>query len=184
MAAEGASTSSSEEPSTFWGAILRLLHPIPLTVLLILVGVTLLVAASVLDLDRGQVLSQMARREFARGLITYLFAVTTICVSVVLVLGALLKGIDPEAFDRGKEVLGLLLGVFGTIVGFYFGSEVAGGAQPLVLSEPVLSASSVEAGTPVTLTALVNGGTPPYRYAVGEGPAGSLEYEAVVRPEA
>ena len=27
-----------------------------------------------------------------------------------------------ERFDRGKEVLSLLIGIFGTIIGFYFGS--------------------------------------------------------------
>ena len=112
-----------QDKPTLTDAVVKLLHPIPLTVMLILLGVTLLIAASVLGLDNGQVLPSMASHQFARGLITYLFAVTTIGTSVVLVMGALMKEIDEQAFQRGKEVLGLLLGVFGTIVGFYFGSE-------------------------------------------------------------
>ena len=30
----------------------------------------------------------------------------------------------------GKDVLAVLIGVFGTILGFYFGSEIASGHQP------------------------------------------------------
>ena len=184
--ADNGPLDSNERQKTIPDAIVALLHPIPLTVMVILIGVTLLLAANVLGWDKGPVLSSMGGHEFARGLITYLFAVTTIGTSVVLVLAALLKDVDKEAFARGKEVLGLMLGVFGTIVGFYFGSEAHAApvlTEELGLGEPILSTPVAASGTTVTITAVVRGGTPPYLYAIGTGPAEELVYDNRVRPD-
>jgi Mn2+/Fe2+ NRAMP family transporter len=62
--------------------------------------------------------------EYARGLITLLFSVGTIVIALILTLSAIfLTGTDvKERFDRAKEILTILIGIFGTIVGFYFGS--------------------------------------------------------------
>jgi hypothetical protein len=155
---------------TWSGAFVDLLHPIPLTILIILNSVLALIAANVLDWDRGTVLSKMADHEYARGLITYLFAVTTIGTAVVLVMAALTgKMVHDEAYQRGKEILALLLGVFGTIVGFYFGSEahaIKAGEGPLNLTQPLLSATTGMSGTTVRVTAYASGGDKPYAYEV------------------
>lgn len=166
-------------------AVVRLLHPITMTVMILLIGVTLLVAANVIGWDRGRVLTHMGGREFARGLITYLFAVTTIGTSVVLVLAALMGEIGDRAYQRGKEILALLLGIFGTIVGFYFGAEArppgnngnsaAPAAATLSVSPPLLGETRVAAGGSVNLTALVSGGTPPYRFSAGVFPGPRAE---------
>jgi hypothetical protein len=67
---------------------------------------------------------KLAKTENARGLITYILAVGTIAIAVVLVVGALLGGDeDKDSFSRGKEILTMLIGIFGTILGFYYGSE-------------------------------------------------------------
>jgi hypothetical protein len=163
-----------EEPlyppaATLKEAAIRLLHPIPLTIFTLLVGVTLLIAANVIGWDSGGVLTRMSTLEFARGLITYLFAVTTIGTAVVLVMAALMREISDQSYQRGKEILALLLGVFGTIVGFYFGSE-AGAARSVVeftVKQPLVTPSTVAAGGTVRLIALVSGGAVPYRYGVG-----------------
>ncbi len=62
--------------------------------------------------------------DYARGMITLLFTVGTVIIALLLTLSAIfLTGADAkERFDRGKEVLSLLIGIFGTIIGFYFGS--------------------------------------------------------------
>ena len=166
------------DPKTVPEAFVRLLHPITLTVMVILFGVTALIAAAVLGFDSGRVLPNMASHDFARGLITYLFAVTTICTSVVLVLAALMKEIDEKAFGRGKEVLGLLLGVFGTIVGFYFGSEAGQAERPAMLrvTEAIVVEEEVSSGDTITVITAARGGTPPYRFAAGTGSAADLEY--------
>lgn len=164
---------------TFLGAVVKLMDPIPLTVLLILISVLALIGASVLGQDSGQVLAKMADHEFARGLITYLFAVTTIGTSVVLVLAALTGKQNEDAYTRGKEILALMLGVFGTIVGFYFGSEAhsSGAADSqLVLSQPLLSESAVASGASVRLTAFVSGGAQPYSYGISVDQSGDIEY--------
>jgi hypothetical protein len=70
--------------------------------------------------------SRLTSVEFSRGLITLLFSVGTIVAAVILVFAAIFQGDANEKaadrFNRAKEVLSLLIGIFGTILGFYFGS--------------------------------------------------------------
>jgi hypothetical protein len=146
-------------------AFLKLMNPASLVSLLILLGVLFLLGMAILDLDKGRVLIGMGKAAFARGLITYLFAVVTIGTAVVLVLSALL-GTEKEKFDNGKEVLSLLLGVFGTIVGFYFASELSRAEANLAISSIMTNVQEVLPGGSVIATAFVRGGTPPYRFAV------------------
>jgi hypothetical protein len=159
----GLSAADSEARAAY----LKLMDPASLVSLLILMGVLFLLGMAILDLDKGRVLVGMGKAQFARGLITYLFAVVTIGTAVVLVLSALL-GTDKEKFDRGKEVLGLLLGVFGTMVGFYFASELsrAEADGTLAVSSVLVSPQQVSPGGTLNVTAFVRGGTPPYRFAV------------------
>jgi hypothetical protein len=65
--------------------------------------------------------------EYARGFITVLFGVGTIGIALILILSAVFLTDEraKERFDRGKEILSLLLGIFGTIVGFYYGAGTA-----------------------------------------------------------
>lgn len=168
---------------------ISLFHPVVFIALLILFGVFALIGAAILGLDSG-VLRGMAEARFARGLITYLFAVVTIGTAVVLIVSALTSGTaeaDKERFQRGKEVLSLLLGVFGTIVGFYFGSELGETAQrateELQLSSPLLAATEVAPGQGTTVTAYVSGGTPPYRYGIALGEGSQVEYTELVEAD-
>ena len=147
-----------------------LLNPIVLIAVSILLSVFLLIGAAILGIDRG-VLGDMSKTEFARGLITYLFAVVTIGTAVVLVVSALTSGSDEqhkEQFQRGKEILSLLLGVFGTIVGFYFGSAVKGQAEEQVLKLAALhlSANEVTSKSQFTVMTLASGGQRPIKYSV------------------
>ena len=164
-------------------AYLKLMDPASLVSLFMLSGVLFLLGMAILDLDKGRVLVGMGKAQFARGLITYLFAVVTIGTAVVLVLSALL-GTDKEKFDRGKEVLGLLLGVFGTMVGFYFASELsqAEAKGTLMVSSVLATPQEVTPGETLKVTAFVRGGTPPYRFAVSldDLPA---EYSELARPD-
>ncbi len=78
----------------------------------------------------------IANVDYARGMITLLFAVGTVMIALLLTLSAIfLTGDDAkERFDRGKEVLSLLIGIFGTIIGFYFGSATQ---EKTVRKDPV-----------------------------------------------
>lgn len=113
----------------------------------------------------------MASPEYARGLITFLFAVVTIGSALVLIVSGLISEnneINDKQFQRGKEVLSLLLGVFGTIVGYYFGSIHSAGASVAGLRVSGLDVipRTAPVGGEITAKALVAGGTPPYRYTL------------------
>jgi hypothetical protein len=113
----------------------------------------------------------MSRTDYARGLITYLFAVVTIGTAVVLVVSALTTSADDQhekRFQRGKEILSLLLGVFGTHVGFYFGAEVGKGVEETLRIAPIhLTSDTVGPSAKFKLTTVVSGGEPPYQFGVG-----------------
>lgn len=146
------------------------LNPVVVIAWLILGGVLFLLFTAIMGWDKGHVLADMAKVEYARGLITYLFAVVTVGTAVLLVVFVLMGTVDDnhkEQFDRGKEILSLLLGVFGTIVGFYFGAEVAKGAQQILKVASIhLSAPTVEANAKFKLETIVMGGVPPYSYGI------------------
>src|SRR5262249_27736402 len=67
----------------------------------------------------------------------------------------------------------LLLGVFGTIVGFYFGAEATkrerADAYQLQVSTLELTPQPVAPTGTLVVRAVVRGGVPPYRFAVGQG---------------
>lgn len=161
-------------------AFVRLMNPTVIIALLILGGVSLALVKEIIG-QQGM-LGRMRDSEYARGLITYLYAVVTIGTAVVLVVSALL-GDEKGRQDDGRQILALLLGVFGTIVGFYFGTSgkqdrVA--AAELSLTPPLLSGA---AGQPIHATAAVSGGVPPYQFAVGLGPTPTLDYNSPVPPD-
>lgn len=75
--------------------------------------------------SRGTVLKELRDVAYARGLITFIFSLGTIGIGVILTIAALEKGQDAgAAFTRGKEIFTILVGILGTIVGFYFGSSL------------------------------------------------------------
>jgi hypothetical protein len=164
--------SPAKQPAETGNAMKAYLNPVVILAVGMLLAIVLLIGATTLGLDKGRVLIRMGRPEFARGLITYLFAVVTIGTAVVLVVSALTSHETPEhdkRFTRGKEILSLLLGVFGTIVGFYFGSEVASkpGGEEVINVVPIhLSATAVPSGGQFTLTTYISGGKAPYKYGV------------------
>ena len=58
----------------------------------------------------------------ARNLITFLVAVGTIAIAFLAILTAMVIREFKERFAAAKEVLTILVGILGTIVGFYFGT--------------------------------------------------------------
>jgi hypothetical protein len=80
----------------------------------------------------GTMGDQIGNTEFARGMITLMFGVGTIIIALILTLTAILQaGLTAEdRFKYGMQILTVLMGVFGTILGFYFGANKPEGTPP------------------------------------------------------
>ena len=151
-------------------AFVKLLNPIPLIAIIILIAVMVLMAVNLFGLDKGHMIDRLSDIQYARGLITYIFAVGTIGAVIVLILAALLgDGTQHEKFGRAKEIVTILIGIFGTIIGFYFGSQIGYGEKTgsgfLNIKEPFV-AETVESGEKFTYITFISGGNPPYYYSI------------------
>jgi hypothetical protein len=120
-------------------------------------------------------LESLGDRTVARGLITFLITFTTIGIAIILAISTLFSsaGTDGEKrFDQGKQVLSVLIGILGTIVGFYFGASAdtkaatTGAAQVLTIAPPSISDLQPKKGEKFTISAFVSGGKAPYTYSI------------------
>ncbi|MBC8877278.1 MAG: hypothetical protein H8E44_48235 [Planctomycetes bacterium] len=118
--------------------------------------------------------------QHARGVITVIFSVGTISIALILVMAVLFSkwsgrgGQDlTDRFDSAKQVLTMLLGILGTIVGFYFGSTTDDAAPGFSITDVSVSDLTPEAGTSFTLTATLEDGKPPFGYSVKFDATGS-----------
>ena len=132
-------------------------------------------------MSKTSILDRLKDLEYARGLITFVVAVGTMLVALLLIISNALsegdppdqKGFTKARFDRGKEILTILMGVLGTIIGFYYGSsEPQHGSsaketvQELKVSAPQFIPNKTEPGKNLTLITRVDGGEGPYEYII------------------
>lgn len=125
-------------------------------------------------------LDKLAENNAARGLITFLIAIATVGIAVILAISTLILAegdAGDKRFDRGKQVLSILIGVLGTIVGFYFGSAgsetktgqpnvtVTEQAKKLTITTGTLPDGTAGVEYPST-TLQASGGTPPLKWSV------------------
>jgi hypothetical protein len=134
-------------------------------------GAIILLVIVIVVLDRHQVfLKNLAQTEVARGLITFLIAIATVGIAIILTVSTLIlpSGDDgDQRFDRGKQVLTSLIGVLGTIVGFYFASATnsAQQAKTAAIVTAELPAGAISTPYPATMIETV-GLTPPMNWSV------------------
>jgi hypothetical protein len=130
----------------------------------------------------GQFLDSLQKTEVARGLITFLVAVATVAIAIILALYAVVSS-GPELKERfalGKEILTTLIGVLGTIVGFYFGSSTEPSketvrppktsSQGLQIAPFAASNSKPAKRETLSIASFVYGGIPPYHYTISFSP--------------
>jgi len=102
------------------------------------------------------VVDRLSDQVFARGLITFIITISTIGIAFILVYQAFFS-FEPsdERFRRGREIFTGLMGVLGTIVGFYFGA-----AEKPVTTFEIADIKVVES----RLVTHIIGGARPYVY--------------------
>ena len=112
-------------------------------------------AIIILGIAKGlPVIEKLAEPAFARGLITFIICFATIGLAFMLVCYAFSESSD-DRFKRAREIFAGLLGILGTIVGFYFGSATIGGVTPITIAD--IQVNEKEVATYIT------GGTLPYQ---------------------
>ncbi len=121
----------------------------------------------------GGFLGSLQNLEVARGLITFLVVFTTVMIAIILVLyitTSNLTGQDvKDRFGFGKEILTALIGILGTILGFYFGQSTSASAA-LQVAPAYVSNANPKRGDSVILYSVVSGGKPPYAYSISIKP--------------
>ena len=110
----------------------------------------------------------LSKTEVARGLITFLIALITIAMAIILVLYGL-TNTAPDFKDRfglTKEIFTFLIGILGTIVGFYFGLSPGAQIQNLQISPLYITEKTPPKGQSTTIIGFITGGKPPYSYSL------------------
>ncbi len=112
--------------------------------------------------SEGRFLLQLQETAVSRGLITFLVAIITVSIALVIAVWVVASNGEPEAlkvrFSYAKDILATLVGILGTILGFYFGSAEKSTVDTLVLAD-----IQFRAGQAITHA---SGGTAPYRYTI------------------
>src|SRR5207253_2413672 len=103
------------------------------------------------------ILGDLADIEKARGLITFLIAFGTVAIALILSISVIISrgARAQQRFTQGKEVLTVLIGVLGTIAGFYFGTSAKGTPQPLQISAIQVSNEQPKPGEKIKITAVI-----------------------------
>ena len=114
----------------------------------------------------ASLLQNLRDPSYARGVITFLIVVAAIALGLFLTVQNFFGVGDmkeqEEKFRRGREIHSVLVGVMGTIVGFYFGNTEKPGLEFLVA--PMQVVANASGGK--HLTTFVSGGAAPYRYVM------------------
>lgn len=122
----------------------------------------------------------LSDKEAARGMITFVVSVVTVAIGLFLVVGAAFMSGSKDLEKRfafGKDVFTVLIGVLGTVMGFYYGQTTAGGAganannqgqtaQTLQISTPRVNPATPKINTDFTVAADISGGEGPFTYTV------------------
>ena len=114
--------------------------------------------------------TSIAGIEQARGLITFLFAFST--MGIIVLIAVAIFWLDrtelEDRFAKAKDLLTIVIGVLGTILGFYFGSisEGENRARALNIANVGVSSPVTQPNSTVKISATILGGTPPYTYSI------------------
>ena len=112
-------------------------------------------------------LTLLANLDITRGFITLLFAVGALAIFMIITTAIVFdaNSDSKSIYERAKTILSMLIGIFGTVLGFYYGSQddaadkTAFSLRPIVVEEGKLK-------TDLNVTASVEGGKADYKFFV------------------
>lgn len=106
----------------------------------------------------------------SRSMLAIIFSIGTIATAFCLMLGAFLSAGNETVKDRftlANQVLTPLIGIMGTILGFYFGTvNDKKTAEPLAIVDVMVAKNTVKPGESLPLTAIVSGGQGPWEFSL------------------
>jgi hypothetical protein len=118
-------------------------------------------------------LEKLANQDTARGLITFLITATAAALFIIMAISTIVgsEGADGDKrFDRGKQILTMLVGILGTIVGFYFGTAAGSSQTPIKVTDLKVEPAQAAKGGKFTISGTVSGGKAPYTYSITFNP--------------
>jgi len=121
----------------------------------------------------------MAQPDHARGLITFLFSFATIGIFVLVAIAVFWLP-PPEVevrFRNAKDLITILVGVLGTVIGFYFGTAATSGT-PLSVTALTIP-KSVAAGDKATISGRAAGGAGGYQCEIQISPASAIDAKTI-----
>jgi hypothetical protein len=141
------------------------------SVLFCLIIVSLFLPFVVSPRTAPTLLRELSNFEVARGLITFLVAVTTVGIGIILIVYVVVADDQfiKDKFSLGKEVFTALVGVLGTIIGFYFGAtnlSVSGGAPPFKVVSVTIDPKLPRPGSKAAISVKTSGGKGPFMYSL------------------
>jgi hypothetical protein len=149
----------SDDDNTFYGQTTKWLTLV--TKIIVIIGLFIFVGYSLWHglSDQSVLVTKLSDPAFARGLITFIITVSTIGLAFAMIYQAFSDDGNnaDNKYRRAREIFASLMGVLGTIVGFYFGSAEKGSAS--------LSVAEIQVIDKMVITN-ITGGTPPYRYQI------------------
>jgi hypothetical protein len=118
-----------------------------------------------IGLSNSSFFSSLAQVDQARGLITFLVAVCAVAVILLTAINIFWGGDAQfsERFTAAKDLVTLVVGVLGTILGFYFGTLTTDRLLQLSFDSPA-SYSVVASGSDINVRATARNGASPYNF--------------------
>lgn len=140
---------------------------LPKVGILLLVTVVFILSNFLLNYGRSVGLDKLTTVEGTRPLLVVAAIFSTIVFGGALLLGSIFAadGTFEQRYRHAREIFLVFSGIFGTVIGFYFG---AGDSKTAVLK---LDAALQE----TTVSVFANGGVPPYKFTVTYGPKATVK---------
>ena len=101
------------------------MHPIGITVLVIILITAFFLISRLTNPEHADDHFGIHSADFMRGVISLLFAIGTVFIAFAIAFLSLINDppVDRERFEQSKSILTILIGVFGTILGYYYGAS-------------------------------------------------------------